>query len=489
MPETMHSASLALSKLFKREDGSPFHFYEGQKKIFNSICCKTPQRLYVVTPTQYGKSEACACGVVARSTVKHEKWCIIGATDKKSRVIMNYVLQHLFDNPLFFSEIAGNISLERLKQEKSKDRITYKNGGEVFILSAQTKNRKAMMDALLSFGSPNIILDESPLLSDEVYAMVKRMLGGSQDNFMLETGNPINRNHFYKAFKSSKDKIFIDDKMALKEGRFSKEYLAEMSKEAFYSILYECKFPTGNDIDNLGWRPLASLDLIEQARSKRVRPTGRKLLGIDPGHGGDESVYVIRTDNYAYVKDKDNIKNLMVNVEKTQRIMKEEGIPQQDVFIDTLGIGEGVSDRLEELGVYINRVGAGDRPTQEFKVINGKREYYSKFLNVKAEMYMNLKDWLEAGGALEDNPDFDEIADNKWKFNSSGKVQMKSKQELKLEGIDSPNTAEALAVTFSKGFNKPGEVDSNSLWFTGAGKVETARELPRVREELYNLPD
>ena len=113
----------------------------------------------------------------------------------------------------------------------------------------------------------------------------------------------------------------------------------------------------------------------------------------------------------------------------------------------------------------------------------------SKFLNVKAEMYMNLKDWLEAGGALEDNPDFDEIADNKWKFNSSGKVQIKSKQELKLEGIDSPNTAEALAVTFSKGFNKPGEVDSNSLWIAGAGKVETARELPRVREELYNLPD
>ena len=483
----IHPASTALMKLFKRDNGDPFHFYEGQKEIFNAICCKTPRRLFCITPTQYGKSESCACGVVARSTLKHEKWCIIGATDRKARVIMNYVLQHIFDNPIFFSEISGSVSLEKLKQEKSKDRITYRNGGEVFVLSAQAKNHKAMMDSLLSFGSPNIILDESPLLADEIYAMVKRMLGGSKDNFLLETGNPINRNHFYKSFKSAKNKVFIDDKMALAEGRFTKNYLDEMRKEMFYSILYECKFPVGNEIDALGWRPLASVELIDLAKSRGKAEKGRKKLGCDPGHGGDASSYVIRNDNYAWLKDKDQIKDLMVNVEKIQRFMHEEGIRQEDVYVDTLGIGEGVCDRLAELKIYVNRVGAGDKPSQEWKFVNGKRQYYTKYENKKAEMYWNLKDWLEAGGSLENNPAFDEISDNKWKFNSTGKVQMKSKQLLKIEGIDSPNTAEALAITFSD-YQKPaGETGSDDFWYAGAGAVSTASNLATELGDL--LPD
>ena len=54
---------------------------------------------------------------------------------------------------------------------------------------------------------------------------------------------------------------------------------------------------------------------------------------------------------------------------------------------------------------------------------------------------------------------------------------MMSKQDLKAMGIESPNTAEALAVTFANGYERIGKSKQNDFWYRGAGVVESASEL------------
>jgi len=462
---------LELVRLFKDDEGAPLKLYSAQERIFEAIVLKQPRRIPVITPTQYGKSLACACGVITRSCTMAEKWLIVGATEKKARIIMDYVIKHIFDNAVFYTQLTTNTPLERLKQERSKDRITWRKGGEIFILSAQTRMQKSMKESLLGFGAPNIVLDDSPLLPDELYAMTKRMLGGKRDNFLLETGNPIHRNHFYKTWQAAKEKIFCDCYDAVKEGRFDQSYIDEMSEQMFFKVLYECKFPAADEMDEAGWSPLISIEAVDTARARKPAITGRKRLGVDVGRGGDATAFVIREGNYARLKHTDHIRDIMSVVGNTIRIMQEENIPAQEVFMDEDGVGGGAVDRLKEQKVFVNGVMAGHAAEQEVKFEHGKRVYYSRYMNKRAEMNWKMREWIAKDGTLEPNDAFNDLADNRWRINSTGKIQLMSKELLKMQGIDSPNTSDALALTFSQ---EQAALTRASFEFAGAGFVETA---------------
>lgn len=428
-----------LSSLFKDDTGNPITLTETQKKIFSVILNREPKRNIVITPTQYGKSLTCALGIIIRAIVKKEKWCIIGATEKKAKIIMNYIIQHIFDSPIFYSQLTVNTSLERLKQERSKNRLTFRNGGEIFILSAQAKSKQAVLDSLTGFGSPNIILDDSVLIDDDLYAMVKRMLGGYKDNFLLETGNPFKRNHFYKCFKSPVyNKIRITWREAVAEGRYTQEFIDEMRNEIFFKPLYECEFPEETEVDEEGWSGLISSEELEKHFIQGCEIEGVKYLGVDVAKGGNYNAFVIRNDKVAKVKYKDKCPDLMSVCGKIIEIIKEENIRPENVFVDAVGMGSGVVDRLREQKVFVTAVNESEKASN------------NKYANKRAEMYFNLKMWLENGGKLCINEDFYQIVDNRYKIDSTGKIKLMSKEELRSRGIESPDIADALALTFSK---------------------------------------
>jgi hypothetical protein len=47
----------------------------------------------------------------------------------------------------------------------------------------------------MGFGAPNLALDESALMDDDIYATAIRMVGGTKGHFVVEIGNPFRRNH------------------------------------------------------------------------------------------------------------------------------------------------------------------------------------------------------------------------------------------------------------------------------------------------------
>ena len=71
------------------------------------------------------------------------------------------------------------------------------------------------------------------------------------------------------------------------------------------------------------------------------------------------------------------------------------------------------------------------------------------YANAKAELFWRLRTWIRAeNGKLVEDAGFLELKEINYKENTVSKVQMESKQELTKRGVASPDTPDALALTF-----------------------------------------
>lgn len=432
---------LKLVKLFKDEFGNEIKLSPTQEELFLAIVLKKYKRVGVITPSQYGKSLTTALSVLLRTITLPEKWVIIGGTKSKAEIIMGYIIDHIFDNPIFYSQLLVDTSLERLKRERRKDHLTFRSGGEIMILSAEYRNRKRIGEALIGHGAQNIVLDDSCLCDDDQYAFIKRMLGGRKDTFMLELSNPLRKNHFYKTITSDRryHKIWIDWRVAVEEGRFTQDFVDEMRELPFFKQLYECRFPDDTEIDDKGYMKLLTDEEIEKA----IAPVefdleNEKILGVDIARGGNYNVFCIRQGNKAKIVSKDRNPDLMVTTGKIIQIMREHNIKPCNVYIDDTGVGGGVVARLKEQHYSVNGVNFG----------SNAKEQYAK--NLRAELYWKLREWIKNNGCIEqDERLIEQLKLIKYKTDSSGKIQIQPKEEMIIYGYDSPDEADALALTFA----------------------------------------
>jgi len=431
---------------YKNEEGEPFVLTSGQNEIFDIIVGRLKPRTQAITYTQYGKSDICALSVLTRITTYPEKWAIVAPTIKKAKIIMGYIIGHIFDNEYTRQkfQIGKDESLERIRRERSKERLTFRISesriGEVFIISCEGKRVKDVLDALMGFGSPNIILDESGLISDPHYAGVKRMLGGHKDNFLLEIGNPFRRNHFLKVNRDSLyHHILIDYKQGIEEGRITEEFINEMRREAFFDVLYECKFPDEDSIDTQGYMPLFTETQLDASYVDDIDLFGEMRIGVDVGGGGSgKSVICLRGDNGARIEYSARSSDTMSLVGKVLEIAKENGVLPKHIFVDAIGVGKGVYDRLvEHKGNEVKGIIWGEKCEDE-----------EDFADLKAQSFWRASQWLN-GGKLKRHSGFEELIDIKYKVQSDKKVKIRSKEDMLKEGIQSPDHADAFALTFS----------------------------------------
>ena len=444
-----------LSKIFN-VDGIPYELSEGQAEIWDEIVLLPHLRTQIIAPTQYGKSLDVGCATLLRSASKGERFTILAPSTKKASIIMGYVIDHVFDDRMFTEqlELDSKETLDRLRRERSRNSLTFKRGGGVQILTLDAKNKKRSIEAAMGFGGNRLILDESSLIDDVLYATVKRMLGGYpyKDTFLLEIGNPFYRNHFYRTWMGNRyHKIFIDYHRALAEGRYSPEFIDEMREEALFEVLYECKFPEEDAVDDQGYRQLLTREQIEAAFVDQVpdeesHPTD---MGVDVAGGGDLNTYTMRNDNFAWLYGSNRSRDTMTNVVEIQTVLEtEKTITGDRIAIDDIGIGHGVSDRCRELGIPVNAVVAG--------AACPNKKAQKRFKNIKAEAYWNTKQWIEAGGKIYRNDNYFELAEIKYKVTSDRLIQIEPKEELKKRLGKSPDHAESLMLTFAPRRSLPG---------------------------------
>jgi len=474
--------------LYRDDYGNPFEMTPSQNKIFDCIFKKQApdgrRRIHIETFTQYGKSEIVSMAVLTRASTYPEKWPIVAPSQAKAKIIMNYVIKHLFENEYTISAfiIEPGESLERLRRERSASRLTFNVGnnqiGQIFILSAESrlKSKEDIGNSLMGFGASNLIKDEDSLIDDRADAKAMRMVGGfssTGDDFVVALGNPFRRNHFLKSRLNPKYyKIIVDYKKGLEEGRLSKEFVEEMKSKPYFSVLYECKFPEVDEIDEKGWIPLLSEEdirmavfdkkLDEKNKEKGIQHIGERRIGHDVARGGSNyAVWVMRSMNYASILGKSKSDNLMQTGAQTMEFMRNNEVLEGNVFIDEVGVGAGEVDHLRDNNIKIRAVNVGNRAIDRMR-----------FVNIRAEAYWRLREWIKRGGRLSNNDEWYELINIKYRPDSKGRLKIMSKEEMRARGIDSPDFADSLALTFVRPIH---------------GDIEKHQEMRKMKKRKFSF--
>lgn len=447
--------TLEMLELYKFTDdaGKVINWTNGQIEIIDCILHRSApdgkKRIEIIASTQYGKSLAVAAGVVIRASLKPERWAIVAGTEEKARIIMEYAIMLALNHDAIRAQLTPDTPLDRLRMKRSATRLTFRRKGEIRVYSAEAKRVAETSKSLMGFGAPNVIEDEAALIGDVLQATVMRMLGGTADNFLIKIGNPFTRGHFWRTWRDGNYyRIFIDYERALKEGRYTEEFIAEMKEEAMFDILYACLFPEEGSMDLKGWIPLLTDQDIERATVEADQPFGTFRLGNDVAGGGRNfSVTVLRAYNVARKIYKENQPDTMIFVGNIIRFMQGLAVAGEDVSIDKVGVGKGSFDRLREMNDKIVGVNGGDEPADK-----------TRYFNHRAEMYWRMREWILRGGKLEKDDDWKQLTKVKYKVaDSSGKIKIMSKEEMLKEGIDSPDVADALSMTFARSDIPPAE--------------------------------
>ena len=112
------------------------------------------------------------------------------------------------------------------------------------------------------------------------------------------------------------------------------------------------------------------------------------------------------------------------------------------VFIDA-GYGYGLKDFSRQMG-------------RQWRLVHfAGKSSNNNFLNKRAEMYCNMRQWLRDGGALPNDPVLKaELKTIEYKPTYDGKIKLVSKDEMKKRGNKSPDIADSLALTFAEDIRK-----------------------------------
>lgn len=174
-----------------------------------------------------------------------------------------------------------------------------------------------------------------------------------------------------------------------------------------------------------------------------------KVMGVDVAReGDDQSVILTRQGNKVWPLRKYRIPDLMELVGKVIEAYNEDK-PDQ-IFVDAVGLGAGVYDRLKQLNYPVIPVMSGAKPSG-FGTSVGitASNNQTRYLNLRAEIWYKMKQWLsEEAVDLPDDPELrTALCSVQYAFDNRDRFRLESKRDMKRRGLDSPDEGDALAFT------------------------------------------
>ncbi|MBU6231828.1 hypothetical protein KGP36_04105 [Patescibacteria group bacterium] len=210
----------------------------------------------------------------------------------------------------------------------------------------------------------------------------------------------------------------------------------EDSDEARVEVYGE--FPVSED------ETFISYGLVKRAveRPAAVDPTAPVVIGVDPARtGSDWFVILIRQGRRIL-----EIRRFKIDPDSEAGTMEGVGhiidaiceFQPALTVIDETGLGGPIMDRVKEQRYRIRGVN-----------FSWAAHDSVRFGNKRAEIWGAVKVWLRTATIPNDKRLIDDLKGPKKKPDSSGKMFLESKKEMKARGLASPDTADALAVTFA----------------------------------------
>ncbi len=287
-----------------------------------------------------------------------------------------------------------------------------------------------------------LVFDEASAIADRVWEVAEGALTDEGTEIIWTVfGNPTrNTGRFRDCFRSERwNTRHIDSRTV--EGVNLVEIAGMVAEYGEDSDIVKVRvrgiFPSQSAAQFIG------ADDVTTSQAREAPPQAyqhaARVLGVDVArHGDDESVIFKRQGMYAERPRRLRITDTMVLAQEVADVI--DGWKPDAVFIDATGMGWGVIDRLRQMGYgrTLYAVQVGEKATLP-----------AEYVNHRAELWARMRTWVRETGVLPVDAELErELCAPEYDYDDKNRLRLESKKQLKARGEKSPDSADALALTF-----------------------------------------
>jgi hypothetical protein len=290
-------------------------------------------------------------------------------------------------------------------------------------------------------GEVLVIFDEASAVFDIIYETVEGAMTTGNCIFLL-FGNPTrNDGKFREAFRKLRHRWDAQQLDAREARKTNKEefqrWIDDYGEDSdFVRVRVKGQFPRASTLQFIPG------DVVDAAMKRELRPAEYRyapiVVGVDVARfGDDQSVIAVRQG--LKLISLEAYRELTTTRLASLVAMKIHEVKADATFVDGIGIGAGVVDRLRQLGHDVVDVVGGESPADK------------KYFNKRAEMWGNMRDWLKNADIVQDQGLFDDLTGPEYGFSDKAeRIQLEKKEDMKGRGVPSPDKADAVALTFAE---------------------------------------
>mgnify|MGYP000975747777 FL=1 len=288
-----------------------------------------------------------------------------------------------------------------------------------------------------------VLFDEASAIDDVIWEVTEGALTDANTEIIwCAFGNPTrNSGRFRECFRKYRKfwNTYQIDSRTVKISNKAKieEWLEAYGEDSdFFKVRVRGVFPSASDLQFISTK-------IADKAQKQVYKLGQfehlpVIIGVDPAWTGSDSLEIVMRQGY-YMKSLASIPKNDDDWRMAQLIAQFEDEYKADaVFID-MGYGTGIYSIGKQLG-------------RKWRLIEfGGKSNDPVYLNMRAYMWGQMKEWLREGGSIPPNDQalYDDIVGPEAIIDKNGHIQLESKKDMKDRGLPSPNKGDALALTFA----------------------------------------
>ncbi len=284
-----------------------------------------------------------------------------------------------------------------------------------------------------------IIFDEASAIADKIWEVASGALT-TPGAFWLVFGNPTqNTGRFHECWGKERHRwttFQVDSRKAKKANKIQiQQWIDDYGEDSdFVRVRVKGEEPRASSMQFI------SSELVDNAMKRELDVAAYEfapiVMGVDVARfGDDQTVIVIRRGLKLLHVERYRELDLMRTSSLVARFEDKYGV---DVtFVDAVGIGAGVVDRLHQLG------------RQCISVVGGEKATDRQYFNLRAQMWGDMRDWLFMADIPTDEELKTDLTAPEYGFSMDSKIQLEKKENMKERGSASPDSADALAITFA----------------------------------------
>jgi hypothetical protein len=295
-----------------------------------------------------------------------------------------------------------------------------------------------------------LIMDEGSAIPDKIYEVSEGALTDSDTQIIwCVFGNPTrNTGRFKDCFERGRGTwwtLQVDSREVsiTNKAQFEKWITYYGEDDDFVRIRVKGIFPRYGELEFIS---AADVDdaMGREPYSEAYDPL---VLGCDVArYGANETVLYFRKGRDARTIPPIRLRG-QSTVQVAARILEVYQQYHVDaIFIDGGGVGGGVVDNVRALRLFCYDIQFGSRPDGVGFATGTDGERYA---NKRAEMWGAMRSWLK-GGAVVAEPDLRrQLIAPLYTLNLKSEIQLERKEDMMKRGAESPDIADALALTFA----------------------------------------